>query len=270
MQIFGLNFTSAPSTSKPIACVRCHQRGETLYLDLLTSLSSFEMLDNFLNSDGPWIAGVDFPFGQPRPLIEALHWPCTWEGYVKTVGTMKLDEFESVLESYDADGSTSKESRLRTTDRLARIGRAVADELCASGMFFHGAPHLLDADVCVLPCRERTGERFLVEAYPALVAHKVIGQRVYKSGAGARRALLQGLETEQFQHDYGFSVSVQEAVSEELIEEPSADTLDALLCAVQAAWAWTQRDAHYGIPRGVDTLEGWIADPALKALACGS
>jgi hypothetical protein len=253
-------------------------RGETLYLDLLTSLTSLEMLENFLSSDGPWIAGMDLPFGQPRPLIEALGWPLTWEGYVRTVSEMQIGEFEAALVSQGPCSSVRPDDRLRTTDRLARAQCRMVGERRAGEMFFYGAPRLLDADVSVLPCRESEAERMLVEALPALVAHKVMGPRLYKSDtvgsddttrATARRALLAGLEAEQFQHDYGFSVSIQEAVSEELAADHSADALDALLVAVQAAWAWTQRDHHYGIPRGVDSLEGWIADPALQALACG-
>lgn len=41
--------------------------------------------------------------------------------------------------------------------------------------------------------------------------------------------------------------------------------LDALLCAIQAAWAWTQRDQGFGLPKHVDPLEGWIADPHVRA-----
>ncbi|MDG2273864.1 MAG: hypothetical protein P8L39_16320, partial [Halioglobus sp.] len=47
----------------------------------------------------------------------------------------------------------------------------------------------------------------------------------------------------------------------DLADDPSGDSLDALLCAVQAAWSWTQRSKNYGEPEGSDALEGWIADP---------
>jgi hypothetical protein len=48
----------------------------------------------------------------------------------------------------------------------------------------------------------------------------------------------------------------------DLADDPQADTLDALLCAVQAAWAWTHRERGFGMPEDCDRLEGWIADPA--------
>jgi predicted RNase H-like nuclease len=48
-----------------------------------------------------------------------------------------------------------------------------------------------------------------------------------------------------------------------LAHDPTGDHLDALLCAIQAAWAWTMRDHAYGAPRDADAIEGWIADPSL-------
>jgi hypothetical protein len=38
---------------------------------------------------------------------------------------------------------------------------------------------------------------------------------------------------------------------------------DALLCAMQAGWAWMNRSEGFGIPSTLDPLEGWIADPSL-------
>jgi hypothetical protein len=49
----------------------------------------------------------------------------------------------------------------------------------------------------------------------------------------------------------------------ELANDPTGDQIDALLCAMQAAWAWSRRDECYGAPKTVDPLEGWIADPTL-------
>jgi hypothetical protein len=46
-----------------------------------------------------------------------------------------------------------------------------------------------------------------------------------------------------------------------LADDPTGDQIDALLCAVQASWAWTQRSNGFGAPVECDDLEGWIADP---------
>jgi hypothetical protein len=42
-----------------------------------------------------------------------------------------------------------------------------------------------------------------------------------------------------------------------LLDDGSADWLDAVLCAVAAAWA-AQRP-HYGLPLAIDPVEGWTA-----------
>jgi len=71
---------------------------------------------------------------------------------------------------------------------------------------------------------------------------------------------LQGLSGGALKAAYGLEV----AAPLHLAEDPSGDSLDALLCAVQAAWSWTQRASNYGAPEGSDALEGWIADPLSK------
>ena len=59
--------------------------------------------------------------------------------------------------------------------------------------------------------------------------------------------------------DYGFRVQAPL----DLVNDPTGDQLDALFCAIQAAWAWNMRERKYGAPPSVDRLEGWIADPGL-------
>ena len=78
----------------------------------------------------------------------------------------------------------------------------------------------------------------------------------------ARVRILKTLEQAGFQRRYGLMVSLTIKQKEALIQDSKADTLDALLCAIQAAWAFSQ--ANHGIPEDVDGLEGWIADPALQ------
>ena len=65
---------------------------------------------------------------------------------------------------------------------------------------------------------------------------------------------------------YGLKCIINDTDKERMIEDPTGDQLDALLCAVQAAWAWTQRDEGFGVPEGADKLEGWIVDPEMAVL----
>jgi hypothetical protein len=52
---------------------------------------------------------------------------------------------------------------------------------------------------------------------------------------------------------------VQDGASQEMVDDATGDTLDGLLCAVQAASAYLRQDDGWGIPVNVDPSEGWIA-----------
>jgi hypothetical protein len=138
-------------------------------------------------------------------------------------------------------------------------------------MFFQGAPRLLASGVRVEPCRRNGDARVAIEAYPAVVARRFLGRAAYKRDGvpdtperrSARKTLLRGLESDILREIYGFAVEMDDRWREELVRDPSADILDSLLCAVQAAWAYEKRDEGYGVPPECDPNEGWILDPAL-------
>ena len=44
-----------------------------------------------------------------------------------------------------------------------------------------------------------------------------------------------------------------------LLDDVKADHLDAVLCCLVAAWAAKRADSHYGLPKLIDPVEGWIA-----------
>jgi len=111
-----------------------------------------------------------------------------------------------------------------------------------------------------------------VEAYPAVVARRFLGKRSYKSDERkrqtplrrtAREDLIAGLESPALVEAYGFVVGMDEPWRGELVRDPKADVLDSVLCAVQAAWAYTKKDEGWGIPEECDRDEGWIVDPQL-------
>ena len=125
------------------------------------------------------------------------------------------------------------------------------------------------ADVTVPGLQQGDPRRIAVEAYPGVLARYIIGRKSYKNDTkkkqtavlrDARLQILQGLSRGALKAAYGLEV----AAPLHLAEDPSGDSLDALLCAVQAAWSWLQRNRSYGEPEGSDALEGWIADPLAK------
>ncbi len=77
-RILGIDFTSRPTSSKPITVADCRLSGDRLSVQSLRKLRSFEEFERLLAADGPWVAAIDMPFAQPDALIEALGWPKVW------------------------------------------------------------------------------------------------------------------------------------------------------------------------------------------------
>jgi hypothetical protein len=274
MRIFGLDFTSVPTPRKPLTCTCCELHGTQLHVQEYRLLGNFAGFEAFLQQDGPWVAALDFPFGQPRTLITNLGWPATWPGYVSLIATMGKERFEETLASYRTGRIAGDKLHLRATDRLAGARSPMMLHRVPVGkMFFQGAPRLLASPVSVLPCRPTADSRMVIEGYPALVARCLIGKQSYKSDErqqqtlaqrAARRALLDELCSEKLPSCYGVRLVLSAQLVQQFVEEAMGDGLDALLCALQAAWAYTQRTHGYGIPPTCDALEGWIVDPQTK------
>ena len=272
MKIYGLDFTSAPARRKPLVALRCTLTDETLRVEDAATLTSFEEFETWLELPGPWVCGMDFPFGQPRDLVEALGWRKDWAGYVGEVHRIGKEGFEGAIRADMASRPYGEKWRYRLADRRSGSSSAMMLFRVPVGkMFFQGAPRLLRSGVAVEPCRPTGDPRVAVEAYPAVVARRFLGRESYKRDGvpdtpqrkAARKKLVSGLGSEVLREAYGFGVRIGRRWRDRFVEEPGADALDSLLCAVQAAWAYTQRDADWGVPPECDRNEGWILDPAL-------
>lgn len=273
MRIHGLDFTSAPGKRKPLIALDCKLDAGVLRVEGSHEMTDFDGFEEFLRLPGPWVCGMDFPFGQPRSLVEALGWPLSWEGYVGKVGAMPKEDFEDAIRSDMAQRPKGSKWRYRLADRRSGSSSAMMLFRVPVGkMFYRGAPRLLASDVNVVPCRQNDDDRTVVEAYPAVVARRFLGRTSYKNDdrskqtpeqRSARERLLAGLQSPRLAEEYGFVVEMSDFWRERFVREPGADALDSLLCAVQAAWAYTRRDRDYGVPAECDLLEGWILDPAL-------
>ncbi len=275
MRIFGLDFTSAPGPRKPITCAIGELHESTLLIHDTLSLSTFGAFETFLRQEGPWIAAFDFPFGQPHKLITNLHWPQTWEGYVQHCATLGKITFEETLTAYQASRPAGDKQHTRATDKLARARSPMMLHRVPVGkMFFQGAPRLMHSGVSILPCRPNAANTIALEGYPALVAQRWIGNLGYKSDErkkqssvqqAARQRIVDGICSDDLEIHYGIRLRINQTLANRLVQEPMGDELDAVLCAIQAAWAYTQREHGYGIPNNCDAIEGWIVDPVMLA-----
>lgn len=272
LRIYGLDFTSAPSERKPLIALRCTLEDYTLRVEDAETLVSFGEFEAWLETPGPWVCGMDFPFGQPKDLVAALGWPADWEGYVGRVARLGKEGFEAEIRADMASRPRGEKWRYRLADRRSGSSSAMMLFRVPVGkMFFQGAPRLLRSGADIEPCRPNGDPRVVVEAYPAVVARRFLGREPYKRDAvpdtperkAAREKLVAGLQSNRVPEVYGFRVGVGRSWRERFIEEPGADALDSLLCAIQAGWAYTKRHDGWGVPPECDREEGWILDPAL-------
>lgn len=273
MQILGLDFTSAPRKSKPITVAHGTLTGNRLAITSLARVPDFDGVRVLLSSRGPWIAGLDFPFGVPRKFLEAVGWSGEWAEQAERVSRMTKGEFESVLLAFKAGQPVGQKEPLRRTDRTTKAKSPLKLNNPPVGkMYFEGVRLLLDSEASVLPCRPSESERIICESYPAVPARLLIGQATYKndtkkkqtvSQLEARQSILRGISTPQFEHSYHISVSIDPVVVGAAISDPTGDSLDAILACIQVASASLDSAGRFYIPKDVDPCEGWIADAVI-------
>jgi len=274
MKVIGIDFTSRPTRQKPLTCLQCILEKRVLRAHALIKWHEFEEFERALKAPGPWIAGIDFPFGQSRKFITNIRWPQTWSGYVDYADNLGAMAFYNALTAYRNSRPYGCKEHRRETDRTARsISPQKLYGVPVARMFFQGAPRLLRAGVTIPGLQVGDPNRIVVEAYPKILACKFGDGNSYKSDNKkkqteeqyrVRRGILRNVIDGGCLADYGVQVEGLEPLEDELVVDPTGDKLDALLCAIQAAWSWTQRKAAFGAPPNLDSLEGWIADPSLK------
>ena len=136
-------------------------------------------------------------------------------------------------------------------------------------MFFEGALRLARAGVSVIPCAPSADTRVALEGYPGFLARQITKDSYKKDGAEGlipRRRENREKIISALLHSHpatrGLLLVVPEPLRSLCVADGNGDSLDAVLCAVQAAMsliAFQRGDLMYGIPPMVDPLEGWIA-----------
>jgi hypothetical protein len=292
MRIYGLDFTSSPSAAgsrakgaKRLTLAKCVLKESLLSVEKLIPINGprhgdYSKVAAWLASEGEWVAAIDFPFGQPTRLITDLGWPTTWEGYVRHVAGYSKRDYADLIDNYRAGQPADHKEHFRAVDCKACSLSPMKMYFVPVGKMFHqGAPLLLASPSRIVPFTTEDKPTVVVEAYPGLVARKFIQRRSYKHDdpnkqtpelANARKALVTALiatvstpESKGIEDWYDFRVAMSAELATECIEDPTGDKLDAVLAAIQAAWAYSRRDHNYGVPKACDLLEGWIPDPEI-------
>jgi hypothetical protein len=262
VRIYGVDFTCAPRRAKPITVASAFLEQNQLRVDEVEKLETFGEFEALLARPGPWVGGFDFPFSLPRELVRDLRWPAAWKTLVQHCASMSRQQFREALDAYRNTRPVGSRYAHRATDLPA--GSASPMKLVnppVALMFQEGAPRILASGAHIPALLDGDGKRVALEAYPGLLARKQLGMREsYKSDtrsehtaarARARRRIVAALKAGR-----PLQILLRTKLEKELVADGSGDTLDAVICAVQAAWAAGQR--RYGLPLRVPRGEGWI------------
>jgi hypothetical protein len=274
-KIYGIDFTSAPRKAKTITVAHASLAKTKLGVTKVQSIESFEVFEAFLATSGPWVGGFDFPFGLPRELVETLHWPCHWRVLVKHLQSLGKESFKANLDRTRVARPVGSKYIERRGDKLAGSSSPMKLVNPPVGlMFFEGASRLERAGVSVIPCAPNDDSRIALEAYPGFLARHITRDSYKKDGKegntpkriNARATILANLPEFAKAH-YGLTVAIDKSLESECVQDGSGDTLDAVLCAIQAAvaqYAFDTGDVRYGIPKEADDFEGWIATVGVR------
>ena len=266
MQLVGCDFSSSPSRRKPIVLAWGSVTGARVVLRELERLDSLAAFAKWLARPGPWTGGFDFPFGLPRQLVEQLGWPSRWRDCIEHYAGLTRADIRSTFAAFCAGRPAGSKFAHRAFDKLAGSSPSMKWVNPPVAYMLHAAlPLLLEAGVHIPGLHAGDPQRVALEAYPGLLARELIGRRSYKNDDKAkqtperliaRKDLLTALENGQTR--LGLRIKLSNAQRDALVHDASGDSLDAVLCLVQAAWAQGHGAPLYGLPADLDPLEGWI------------
>jgi hypothetical protein len=267
MHIIGVDFTCAPRRAKPITVAHGRSTGSLLHIERLEAHTSWDSYESWLAQPGSWIGAFDFPFGLSRELVEHLGWPQTWAGLVTHCAALPRARLRETFKAFCDARPVGNKFAHRVTDGPAGSSPSMKwVNPPVAYMFHEGTQRLLRAGVTVFGLHPGDPRRIALEGYPGLVA-RAVTRASYKSDERAKqtqeRRLARELivaSLEEGRHPLGVSLRVDALLRQRLVEDGTADWLDAVLCAVAAAWA-AQRP-HYGLPLDMDPVEGWTAGAA--------
>ncbi len=262
--LLGCDFSSTPTRRKPIVIALGHEARGRVVLERLETIESLQAFAAWLAEPREWVGGFDFPFGLPRELVEHLGWPLQWRDCIAHYARLSRADIRATFAAFcDARPVGSKFAH-RAFDKRAGSSPSMKWVNPPVAYMLHAAlPLLLQTGVHIPGLHEGDARRVALEAYPGLLARELLGKRSYKSDEKpkqtperliARKDLVTALEMGQSR--LGLGLKLTHAQRDAIVHEASGDSLDAVLCLVQAAWAQRHGAPRYGLPDQFDPLEG--------------
>lgn len=276
--LVGCDFSSRPTAKKPIVIAIGTLSGGRVQLLKLERLNSLDSFLEWLELPKAWIGAFDLPFGLPRELVQTLGWPLAWADCLEHYASLSREEIRAKFAAFCNARPVGGKFAHRATDIPAGSSPSMKWVNPPVAYMLHaGVPLLLKAGVNLVGLHpghhvessdSKGSGRVAVEGYPGLLAREILHSRSYKSDDKAkqtperliaRKDLITALEHGQTR--LNLRLKLTHAQRDVLVDDASGDSLDAVLCMVQAAWAQTryvQGDPRYGLPAHMDPLEGWI------------
>jgi hypothetical protein len=264
VKIYGVDFTCAPRKAKPITVASGIVRNNALRIEAIEKLQSFEEFEALLARPGPWIGGFDLPFSLPAELVRDLQWPADWKSLVAFCSSMSRLDFRAALDAYRASRPIGRKNAHRATDYPAGSSSPMKLVNPPVALMFHeGARRIAASGAHVPALADGDRSRVALEAYPGLLVRKQLGIRAtYKSDTtseqtAARKAVRKRiLDDMKAARALGIELGIDGSLGKDLLADGSGDLLDAVICALQAAWAATR--PRFGLPEEAFSGEGWI------------
>ena len=299
--LLGLDFSCAPSKRKPLTLAYGRRVGHAVKLDRVDELPSLQAIEALIQAGAThaelahgFVMGCDFPFGLPRPFVDALaaHGPGSLSEALADLDHSQhghpADRLIKAIHQHchnragfqqlvDGWGDTWHVNRAQGSKLLHRVADRAVPGLSSTSplqtryvpvgkMYFEGLARLVAANITLPGLRTGRPDAIAMEAYPGLLAGEILGKRSYKSETDAtperliaRMDLVDALE--QGRTRLGLRLKLSPAQRDQLVSDPKGDRLDAALCLMQAAWAHWQHEqghANWGLPADMDPVEGWI------------
>ncbi|MBH1957366.1 MAG: DUF429 domain-containing protein [Burkholderiales bacterium] len=264
--LVGCDFSCSPSRRKPIVMAAGSAFKGRVLLSSLERLESLDRFDAWLRQERGWIGAFDFPFGLPRELVMHLGWPTPWHELMAHYASLSRLEIRNTFAAFCDARPVGQKFAHRATDKPAGSSASMKWVNPPVAFMLHaGIPRLLAAGVDLPGLYSGDSRRVALEGYPGMLAREILGNRSYKSDDKARQTperliarkdLITALEHGQTR--LGLRLKMSHAQRDALVDDASGDSLDAVLCLMQAAWAAQQGAPGYGLPASMDTLEGWI------------
>ena len=267
--LLGCDFSSRPSCGKPIVLVLGVCRGGRVTLSKIEQITSLEAFETWLRQPAHWLGVFDLPFGLPRELVEHLGWPARWPELMAHYASLSRLEIRNTFAAFCDARPAGRKFAHRAADKPAGSSPSMKWVNPPVAYMLHaGVPRLLAAGVHLPSLHDGDLTRVALEGYPGLLAREVLGSRSYKSDDKAkqtpdrliaRKDLIHALEMGQTRLQ--LRLKLTHAQRDALADDAKGDSLDAVLCLMQAAWALARHEdgaPNYGLPADVDPLEGWI------------